>query len=269
MDKLVFAVIMLFQVSNNNVFGTATGFFYEYQDQIFLITNRHVVDYSIKNLNSKLVIRLHTDQEDLQKFKTIEIPLRTKDKLEWYGYAEAEIDVAAIPISKELIKDCVISSFSSSDFPMQELFLEVGSELIVLGYPRGFTDNINLTPIAKTCIISTSLKIPFEGKPYFLMDGNLLPGMSGAPVIVKPSSSYGIKGGGITVSNEPRTFFLGIHSASISKKIGEENEPIYKLENGEIKIAGFKKISVNEKLGLQTCWYNGVIENLVKNIKQK
>src|SRR5690606_25294002 len=108
---------------------------------------------------------------------------------------------------------------------------------------------------------------PFENKPYFLMDGNLMPGMSGSPIILKPSSTHNIKNG-FSISAEPVSFFLGIHSASISKTIGEKDEPIYTLQNGEIKISGFKKVPVNEKLGLQTCWFNGLIENLLIEINK-
>ena len=265
MDKLIFAVVMIFQVNNNQVIGTATGFFYEYDNKTYLITNRHVLEYSAKGNDPKIYLKLHTDKEDLSKLKTVEIPLIKDKKLNWFFYNDA--DIAVIPIPANLTSGTIINSFSKKDFPPKDLQLEVGSELIALGYPRGFTDNVNMTPIAKTCIISTPLSAPFENKPFFLMDGNLMPGMSGSPIILKPSSTHNIKGG-FSISQEPMSFFLGIHSASISKKIGEKNEPIYTLENGEIKISGFKKVPINENLGLQTCWFNGLIENLLIEINK-
>lgn len=65
MDKLIFAVVMIFQVNNNQVIGTATGFFYEYENKTYLITNRHVLEYSTKGNDPKIFLKLHTDKEDL------------------------------------------------------------------------------------------------------------------------------------------------------------------------------------------------------------
>ncbi|MAU16456.1 MAG: hypothetical protein CMH46_13070 [Muricauda sp.] len=266
MEKLIFAVVMIFQVSNNQVIGTATGFFYEFENKTYLITNRHVLEYSFNSKDPKIYLKLHTDKNNLSKLKTVEVPLLENSQLTWFSFSDA--DVAAIPIPENLTQGAIVNYFSKKNFPPKDIQLEIGSELIALGYPRGFTDNINMTPIAKTCIISTPLNTPFENKPFFIMDGNLMPGMSGSPIILRPSSTHNVKGG-IAFSSEPVSYFLGIHSASISKKIGEKEEPIYKVENGEIKISGFKTVPIKENLGLQTCWYNAIIENLLEKTSGK
>jgi len=85
--------------------------------------------------------------------------------------------------------------------------------LLVIGYPRGFTDAKNLSPVEKSCVISTPIDVPFENNPFFLIDGELFPGMSGSPVITKPSTTFVINGE-TNFYNEYRTFFLGIHSSS-------------------------------------------------------
>lgn len=261
MNEIIFSIVMLFQVSNGNVFSTATGFFYESNGKKFLITNRHVVDFSSTDSSAKLVVKIHTDKRDLSKFKTVEIPLVKDRKITWLGYSNPEIDAVAIPLENIDISNTVINTLSNKNFPPQGLELEVGSELLVIGYPRGFTDKINQLPIAKNCIVSTPIEIPFDGKPYFLMDGNLFPGMSGSPVITKASSTHNINGG-LSFSNSTQFFFMGIHSASFYKEIGIKENPIYILENGEIKIKGFNNEPVKENLSLQTCWYNGIIEEL-------
>lgn len=258
---------MLFQVANANIVGTATGFFFEYSNDIYLITNRHIVDYSIKEDNPKLIFQVHTSEYDLTQSKTIELPLKENGNLTWYGYEESEIDIVAIPISKELINDAVIKSFSETDFPPRGIELPIGMDLLVVGYPRGFTDPVNFTPISKSCMISTPINVPFENEPFFLMDGELFKGMSGSAVITKPSTTFVINGE-TSFYNEYKIFFLGIHSASVSKTIGMENEPIYGLKNGQIIIEEFKQVPVDENLELQTCWFNGMIINLIKSIKQ-
>lgn len=261
MNEIIFSIVMLFQVSNGNVFSTATGFFYESDGKKFLITNRHVVNYSTTDSSAKLVVKIHTNKTDLGIFKTVEIPLVKDGKITWLGYSNPEIDVVAIPLENIDITNTIINTLSNKNFPPQGLELAVGSELLVIGYPRGFTDKINQLPIAKNCIVSTPIEIPFDGKPYFLMDGNLFPGMSGSPVITKASSTHNINGG-MSFSSSTQFFFMGIHSASFYKEIGTKENPIYVLEDGEIKIKGFSNEPVKENLSLQTCWYNGIIEEL-------
>jgi len=267
MNDLLFSIVMIFQVSNTNIVGTATGFFFKYNDDIYLITNRHVVEYSIKDSNPKLIFNLHKSTTDLTQLKAIELPLKNGTDVVWYGYKETDIDVVAIPVNKNLISDVVVKTFSEEDFPPSGIELPIGSDLLVIGYPRGFSDKINYTPIAKSCIISTPTDVPFEKRPFFLMDGNLFPGMSGSPVITKPSSTFNINGG-MSFFEKPRTFFLGIHSASVSTTVDIANEPIYELKNGQISINGFKKVPISENLELQTCWYNSIIFNLIKSIKK-
>ena len=150
---------MLFQVANSNVIGTATGFFFENNNEVYLITNRHVVDYSLKENDPKLVFRLHTNKNDLTQFKMIELPLKINGQITWLESKGDDADVVAIHIDRNLINGTIISTFSEKDFPPKGIQLPVGMDLLVVGYPRGFADANNLTPIAKSCMISTPTNI--------------------------------------------------------------------------------------------------------------
>lgn len=266
MNNIIYAVCMLFQISNNNVIGTATGFFFQNNSSLYLITNRHVVQFSVNDLHAKLILNIHVDSSNHSKFKQIEIPLNHTGKLLWYGYSDPTIDVVAIPIDKNLISGGIVTPLSKENFPPSDISLTIGDDLLAIGYPRGFTDQINLTPIAKSCIISTPIEIPFENKPMILIDGNLQPGMSGSPIITKPSSTFNTTNG-IAFNTSPSFFLVGIHSATFYKNIDIKKEPIYVIKEGQITISGFKIEPIQENLGLQTCWFNGVIQNLVEQIK--
>lgn len=266
MFKLIYAICMLFQVSNTNVIGTATGFFFQNNGNIYLMTNRHVVDFSLKDKNAKLYFFIHTDSIDHSKFKQVGIPLNKNGKVTWYGYNNPKIDVVAIPINPNSIKGGIIMPLSKANFPPKGMEFSIGNNLLAVGYPRGFTDQINLTPIAKSCFISTPIEIPFENLPMILIDGDLQPGMSGSPIITTPSSTFNINNG-LTLSSTPSFFLIGIHSATFYKNIGVKKDPIYKVENGKIIISGFNEEPIKENLGLQTCWFNGVIQKLVEQIK--
>lgn len=259
----MFSIIMIFQVEGQNIQGTATGFFFEHNNETFIITNRHVVEYARKGKDPKLVFNLHTNGTDLSQLKLVELPLKVDNSFVWKEDEDAEIDVVAIPVEKNLISASIINAFTEKDCPPRGIELPVGMDLLVIGFPRGFTDKKHYLPIAKNCIISTPSEIRFEDKPFFLIDGKLFPGMSGSPVVTKPATSFVINGE-TTFYHENQVFFLGVFSSSISKTVGKRHEPVYALEGQQIKIKGFKEVPISEELDLHTCWFNSQVINLVK-----
>lgn len=56
-----------------------------------------------------------------------------------------------------------------------------------MGYPLGmWYDEKNNLPVIRNGIVSSAYPVLYNGNPYFLVDSRLHPGMSGAPVIIKP-----------------------------------------------------------------------------------
>lgn len=270
MNDIIFAVCMLFQVSGSNVVGSATGFFYENNDNLYLVTNRHVVEFSINDPRSKLVFSLHTDSSDLSKMRQFDVLLNQNGNIMWFGCEDTIIDVVAIPLNPTILTNGigVIKPLSAKNFPPEGMSLGVGDQLLAVGYPLGFTDEKNKIPIVKSCIISTPIEVPFDGYPMMVIEGNLQKGMSGSPIITKPSSILTMNNS-LMFSQTPEFFFIGIHSATFHKAIDYKEEPIYEIKEGKIEITGFKKELIKENLGLQTCWTNGVIQDLIESIEQQ
>lgn len=104
-----------------------------------------------------------------------------------------EVDVALIEVV-DLLLDVLRSaegqhlmafdSIGEGQIPGDDKFpVEVGDDVLVVGYPRGFYDEHSKFPIVKSGIIASRWRLPLNGKPYFLGDAKLFPGSSGNLVI--------------------------------------------------------------------------------------
>lgn len=89
--------------------------------------------------------------------------------------------------------------------------VEVGDDILVAGYPKGFYDDENLFPIVKAGIIASKWGAHFQGKPCFLIDAKLFSGSSGSVVVSKPTD-FVIKDGKPMFSKVKQFALLGIYS---------------------------------------------------------
>jgi len=86
--------------------------------------------------------------------------------------------------------------------------------IVVLGHPLGLVDEASGTPIARSGITATDPKVPFRGRPEFLVDAPCYPGSSGSPVLryapsePVPIALLGILIGGPALRQGARTGIL-------------------------------------------------------------
>ena len=131
-----------------------------------------------------------------------------------------EVDVVVIEVTESVNEAASQSNLAQMLSPLHEgLFagknnieVEASSDVLVVGYPQGFYDDVNLFPIVKQGIVSSRWDIGFKGEPYFLIDAKLLPGSSGSAVISKPLDLV-VKDGKMLVAPEKQFAFLGVYSA--------------------------------------------------------
>ena len=167
------------------------------------------------------------------------------------------IDVAALNILNHVTErvkssDKYVAPYGLSveDFPGDNsVDVEVASDIIVLGYPRGFYDKINLFPIVKSGIVASRWGVGFEGNPYFLIDSKLFPGSSGSVVLSKPNDLM-IKNGQVMYAKEKHFSLLGIFS-------GEPQFEGAPVEIGNLIVT--HKIDFN----LGVVWYGELIEEVI------
>ena len=227
-------VTPLVMFKDNCRMGTATGFFYSFNNKIFLITNKHcVIDKEKQYYPNKIIFEVHTDANDISKNINKELNLYNGNKPRWLEHTKKKIDIIGIEISQDVLKGCIIKAFNKENFPPEDLILEIGEDLLVLGYPLGFYDTMHNLPIVRNASISSNYGINFKGNRHFLIDSNLHPGTSGSPVITKPSTITRSKTKG-TVIGGWVSHLVGINSGSY------------------------------EPLGLNIVWYVDLLEEIVK-----
>jgi len=209
---------------NSRIVKTASGFFYNNlkSNSLFLITNRHVVcdeqrDYYPNAIN----LRLHTNGSDLTQNVDYPIDLyhgRSARPI-WRIPDPSAADIVAIEIdiSDFNTQGIIYRSFASNNLLPNNIQLNVGEGVFVMGYPWGIYDEVHNLPLTRGGTISSPYPIPWNGRPYFLIDANLQEGTSGSPVLTQFKESWRLTNGA-QLHSGPAIFLLGINSSTFPER---------------------------------------------------
>jgi len=203
-----------------------TGFFFTKNNNLFLITNRHVIIKEDESyFPNALRMPLHTNPANLRQNADFDIHLYNGSKRLWREPSISSADVIAIPlVGKNFIntQDFLIKSFSPVNFLPPNIQLQIGEDVLVMGYPLGeYYDSINNLPIVRNGIISSPYPVPFRGNPYFLVDARLHPGTSGSPVTTKFKNTW-LTEDSLDISSGFSFYLLGINASTFPLPSGEE-----------------------------------------------
>jgi hypothetical protein len=262
MNELFFVVALVTMLQGGQDVGTATGFFYAKDNTSYFVTNRHVVIDEKKGLKADaLRVRLHADQHDLTKNVDRVMPLYQDGRPRWHvhkDYPRVPIDIAVIEYDRKLLlQGTVIRTLhKKSIYAKERSVFAPGDDIIVLGFPRGVSDITHNLALMRNALIASPYGINFGGRPMFLVDANLHPGMSGSPVMTKPRTWVPIEKGGVSIYQTPVSSFLGVFSATLSAVIPVKAE---KKEEQGVK---------EEALGLGAVWYAELVEEIIDNIRK-
>jgi S1-C subfamily serine protease len=219
----------------------ASGFFFARDGRLFLVTSRHVVvDEPSRHFPDRLEIELHVDADNLAESTGFSIPLYRDGKAVWrQGIDTAgEIDVAVIELDAAALPETMVyRAFTPAHLPGEHESFEVGSSLLIVGFPLGFHDTLHHLPVVRHAVIASSFGLRFQGEGYFLTDARLHRGTSGAPVLMR-RRRRAREGGDL-----PWTL-LGVHSARID--------------------LGTRDLKLDEALGLNCAWYADILMTLTK-----
>jgi len=219
----------------------ASGFFFERDQRLFLVTSRHVVsDAPSQHFPDRLEIELHTDAKDLGKSTGFSIPLYRDGKSIWRQGMDAagEIDVAVIELERDALPGTALfRAFTPVHLYRPREQVEVGSSLLVVGFPLGFHDTLHHMPVVRQAVLASSFGLRFNGEGYFLTDARTHRGTSGAPVVLRVSGEEPALG-------DLPWKLLGVHSARLD--------------------AGSRDREVDEALGLNTAWYADILRTLTE-----
>ncbi len=222
----------------------ATGFFFERDERLFLVTSRHVVlDEPAKHFPDRIEIELHLDGIDLTRSTGFSVPLYKDAKSLWRQGSDSggEIDVAVIELDRTKLPPAgVLRAFTPQHLVLPARDREfnainVGASLLVSGFPLGFHDALHHLPVVRQAVIASSYGIRFQGQGFFLTDARTHRGVSGAPVVMRDPA---------TPARDPALpwLLLGVHSA--------------RLDMGD------RDLVLDESLGLNCAWYADILMTL-------
>ncbi len=220
----------------------ASGFFFERGDRLFLVTSRHVlIDEPSKHFPDRIEIELHIDAQNLAKSVGFSVPLYRNGKSIWRQGTDSagEIDVAVIEIERAALPPTTIyRAFTPAHLHRSLEDVQIGTSLLVVGFPLGFHDTLHHMPVVRQAVIASSFGLRFEGMGYFLTDARTHRGTSGASIVMRapePDPQLG----------DLLWILLGVHSARLD--------------------LGTRDLKLDEALGLNCAWYADILLTLTEH----
>jgi S1-C subfamily serine protease len=211
---------------------SATGFFFERDERLYLVTSRHVVfDQPSSHLPDRLEITIHVDDDDLTRIAVISLPLYSERRAVWRQGRDAggEVDVAVVELDRSVLPESAsIRCFGPPQLPRALEELEVGAALQIVGFPLGFYDTIHYLPVVRQAAIASSFGVRFQGEGCFLTDARMHRGMSGAPVVLRADGVQGLP-----------WKLLGVHSSRMDMTSRDRD--------------------LDDALGLNVAWYADIL----------
>lgn len=231
-ESLLLAVTRVSTYFGSQLLTGATGFFFERDGRLFLVSNRHVVlDETSGHRPDRLEIELHVNAENVAQTAQFSIPLYRNGQPLWResGDRAGRIDVIVLELEHSALPTTLpIRAFTPAHLAVDLDQFEVGHSVVIVGFPLGFHDTFHHLPVARQAVIASAFGIRFQGQGYFLTDARMHRGTSGAPVVAR----LGSEGDGR--SGLPWAL-LGIHAARIE--------------------ADSRDIDQDERLDLNCAWY--------------
>lgn len=191
----------------------STGFFLSIflgRDTVsVIVANKH----SIENRNSGI---LKFNSSLFQRPNYGDILTITIPNFENLWITHPTEDLAILPITPIVSRIALVTGkrpftpqFSESDILSvdKEKELSALEEVIMIGYPKGFSDTANNLPILRKGVTASPIYINYNNKRLFLLDIPIYPGSSGSPIVVY-NTNYTSKQGTMIVGG--RFHLVGI-----------------------------------------------------------
>ncbi len=220
---------------------SASGFFFARDERLYLVTSRHVViEEATEHFPDRIEIEVHTDAHNLTRSIGFSMLLYRDGRSVWRQGTDTggEIDVAVIEIDRSALpQPCVLHAFTPAHLQRTFDEVEVGSSVLIVGFPLGFHDTVHHLPVVRQALIASSFGIRFQGHGYFLTDARTHRGTSGAPVVMRSAQAS-------AAAPTLPWKLLGVHSARLDM--------------------GNRDLAQDESLGLNCAWYADILLTLTK-----
>jgi S1-C subfamily serine protease len=241
-DALLLSATRVLTFREQLLLTNASGFFFDRNDRLFLVTSRHVVlDEPSNHRPDRLVIEMHVDASDMAKSTDVSVPLYRDGTAAWREGVDGggRVDVAAVEIPRGAIPaSATYRAFTPDHLGAADASIAVGTGLLVVGFPLGFHDTLHHLPVARHAVVASSFGLRFQGLGCFLTDARTHRGTSGAPVVMRAPA-------GNPRSGDLPWTLLGVHSAVFD--------------------VGTRDIDIDEALGLNCAWYADILLALTES----
>ena len=240
-ESLLLAVTRVSTMLGERQLTNATGFFFEREGRLYLVTNRHVVfDEPDSHYPDRIEIELHVERENVARTVQFSIPLYRDGKSVWHEGLDSAgaIDVIALQLEKKALPEkMLIHAFMPAHLVERLDKVELGASVLIVGFPLGVHDTLHRLPVARQSVIASAFGIRFQGKGYFLTDARLHRGMSGAPVVAREAEPRAGRA-------ELSWLLLGVHATRLD------------VTN--------RDASQDESLDLNCAWYADILMTLTQ-----
>lgn len=209
-------VLITCKLPEPNKYCTGTGFImnlciHNSQCIPVIITNKHVIENSVS-----CEFTFCKRNSDNTPNNNEHITCQGGNANEWFMHPNADIDLCCLPIGA-LINNSVhdgkpliyYTALDTSLLPSQDDINNFSAleDVIMIGYPKGLSDNYNNKPILRKGITATHIKNDYQGRKEFLIDMACFPGSSGSPVFILNEGAYS---SGNSIIMGSRIKFVGI-----------------------------------------------------------
>lgn len=235
--ETLFGVTRVLTFAGSQGLTAASGFFFERDGRLFLVTSRHVLfDATSGHAPDHIEIVMHTDTRDLTRLATLSILLHRDGLTVWREARDSggQVDVAALEIDRSAMPaGCVVQPFGPQHLAVGFDLFEVGDRLAIPGFPLGFFDTVHHLPVVRQASIASHYGVRFQGLGYFLTDARMHRGSSGSPVLARVAA---------VGTERPHWCLLGVHSSRMD--------------------IATRDAAQDESLGLNCAWYADVLITL-------
>lgn len=240
-ESLLLSVTRVSTLLGEQQLTNATGFFFERDGRLFLVTNRHVVlDEASDHRPDRLEIELHVDPENVAVTTGFAIPLYRGTQPVWREGIDpaGTVDVVALQLERAALPEkLLLQPFTPNHLIEQLDEIEVGTRVLIVGFPLGFHDTWHHLPVVRQAVIASAFGLRFQGQGYFLTDARMHRGTSGAPVVARMTTQRSGRG-------DLPWMLLGVHAARMD------------VTNRDIE--------QDERLNLNCTWYADIIMTLTE-----
>ena len=241
-EPLLIATTRVATCSQQSQLTNASGFFFERDGRLYLVTSRHVVcDEPKRHFPDRIELELHINGENIAECTGFSIPLYRDGRGIWRQGRDhsGEVDVAVIEIDRcALPASAVYRAFTPAHLARPSDLVEIGASVLLVGFPLGFYDTLHRLPVARQAVIASSFGLRFQGEGYFLTDARTHRGTSGAPVVMRITDPARIAG-------DLPWMVLGVHGSRLDMSTRDTD--------------------LDEALGLNCAWYADILLSLTEN----